>query len=76
MPKVLQINVVANLGGATGRIAEHGDLEGVVKAIEELCAEDRETMRERCRKHALEHFDRDENYGKYIDLYEQILTNK
>ena len=60
----------------TGRVVEVGDLEGVAKAIEELCAEDRETMRERCRKHALEHFDRDENYGKYIDLYEQILTNK
>ena len=60
----------------TGRVVEQGNLEGVAKAIGELCAEDRETMRERCRKHALEHFDRDDNYGKYIDLYEQILTNK
>ena len=60
----------------TGRVVEQGDLEGVVKAVEELCAENREQMREHCRKHALEHFDRDDNYGKYIDLYEQILTNK
>ena len=60
----------------TGRIVEVGDLKGVAKAIEELCAEDRETMRERCRKHALEHFDQDENYNKYLDIYEQILINK
>lgn len=59
-----------------GRIVEQGDLAGVVKAVEELCAEDREEMRRRCRKLALEHFDRDDNYGKYIDLYKQLLSNK
>ena len=60
----------------TGRVVAQGDLERVVKAIEELCAEDREAMREHCRKRALEHFERDENYDKYLDLYEQLLTNK
>ena len=60
----------------TGRVVEQGDLDGVVKAVEELCAEDRETMRERCRKYALEHFERDKNYKHYLDLYEQLLTNK
>ena len=75
MPKVLQINVVANGGGATGRIAEQGDLEGVVKSVEELCAEDRDEMRKRCREYALEHSDRNKNYKKYIDLYEKLLPN-
>ena len=60
----------------TGRIVEPGDLEGVVKAIEELCAEDREALRERCRKHALANFEREKNYDKYFDLYEQLLINK
>ena len=60
----------------TGRIVEQGDLEGVVKAVEELCAEDREEMRRRCREYAVEHFDRDKNYEKYLDLYEKLLTNK
>ena len=60
----------------TGRIVEQGDLEGVVKAVEELCAEDREQMREHCREYALEHFERDKNYDKYLDLYEKLLTNK
>ena len=60
----------------TGRVVEQGDLGGVVKAVEELCAEDREQMRERCRKHALENFDLDKKYDMYLDLYEQLLTNK
>ena len=62
-------------GGATGRIAEQGDLEDVVKSVEELRAEDREQMRERCRKHALEHFERDKTYDKYLDLYEKLSPN-
>jgi glycosyltransferase involved in cell wall biosynthesis len=57
----------------TGRVVEQGDLEGVVKAVEELCAEDRDEMRKRCREYALEHFDRNKNYEKYIDLYKQLL---
>lgn len=60
----------------TGRVVEQGDVEGVVKAIEELCAEDRDTMRKRCREYALEHFDRDKNYDKYIDLYENIIKTQ
>ncbi len=59
----------------TGRVVEQGNLEGVVKAIEELCAEDREAMRKRCREYALEHFDRNKNYKKYIELYEQLLKH-
>ena len=60
----------------TGRVVEQGDLGGVVKAVEEICAEDREAMRKRCREYALEHFDRDEKYDMYLDLYEKLLTNK
>ena len=60
----------------TGRVVEQGDVDGVVKAIEELCAEDRDTMRKHCREYALEHFDRDKNYDKYIDLYENIIEKQ
>lgn len=60
----------------TGRVVEQGDLGGVVKAVEEICAEDREAMRKCCREYALEHFDRDEKYDMYLDLYEKLLTNK
>ena len=60
----------------TGRVVEQGDLDGVVKAVEELCAEDREAMRKHCREYAVKHFDRDEKYDMYLDLYEELLTNK
>ena len=60
----------------TGRVVEQGDLDGVIKAVEELCAEDREVLRKRCREHALAHFDREEKYDMYLDLYEKLLTNK
>jgi glycosyltransferase involved in cell wall biosynthesis len=59
----------------TGRVVEQGDLEGVVKAVEELCAEDREEMRKRCREYAVAHFDRRSCFNKYLDLYEKILSS-
>lgn len=58
-----------------GRVVEPGDLEGVVSAIEELCAEDREAMRKRCREYAVNHFDKEQNYEEYLKLYENILNN-
>ena len=59
----------------TGRVVEPGDLEGVVSAIEELCAEDREAMRKRCREYAVNNFDKEQNYEEYLKLYENILNN-
>ena len=58
----------------TGRVVEQGDIEGVAKAIESLCAEDREHLRKRCREYAVAHFDKQECFERYIKLYEQILT--
>ena len=59
----------------TGRVVEQGDLQGVVNAVEELCAEDREEMRKRCREYAVNNFDKEQNYEEYLKLYENILNN-
>ena len=61
-------------GEKVGRIIELGDLQGVVDAVEELCAEDREEMRKRCREYAVTHFDKEMNHKRYIDLYKQLLN--
>lgn len=61
-------------GEKVGRIIEQRDLPGVVNAVEELCAENREEMRKRCREYAVAHFDKDMNYKRYIDLYKQLLN--
>lgn len=56
-----------------GRVVENESVEAAVQAIEELCAEDREAMRERCREYAVAHFDKEDCYLKYIDLYEKLI---
>ncbi len=60
----------------TGRVVEQGDIEGVAKAIEDLCAEDRVEMRKRCRDYAVKNFNKADNYTAYLKLYENILKNR
>ena len=60
----------------TGRVVEQGDLESVVEAIEELCAKDRDEMRERCREYAVAHFDKQDCFNKYVDLYEKLISSR
>ena len=60
----------------TGRVVEQGDIEGIAKAIEELCAEDRAEMRRRCRDYAVKNFNKEDNYTAYLKLYENILKTR
>ncbi len=60
----------------TGRVVDKGDIAGLAKAIESLCAEDREVLRKRCREYAVAHFDRQECFKKYIDLYAEIIQKR
>lgn len=56
-----------------GQVVEKGDIIGLAKVIKLLCAEDRDAMRVRCREYAVKHFDKDECFEKYIELYERKL---
>jgi glycosyltransferase involved in cell wall biosynthesis len=58
----------------TGRVVERGDLEALVRAIDELCAEDRDAMRRRCRDYAEMHFDNRSCFATYLDLYEKLIN--
>ena len=58
----------------TGRVVEKGDLDALVRAIDELCAEDRDAMRRRCRDYAEAHFDNRSCFRKYIELYEKLIN--
>ena len=60
----------------TGRVVDKGDIAGLAKAIESLCAEDREALRNRCREYAVAHFDKQECFKKYIDLYAEIIQKR
>ena len=57
----------------TGRVVEDRDIEAAAHAIEELCAEDREILRECCREHAVKHFDKNKCFEQYIALYESLI---
>lgn len=60
----------------TGRVVGKGDIASLAKAIELLCAEDRETLRKRCREYAVAHFDKQKCFKKYIDLYAEIIQKR
>ena len=58
----------------TGFVVEQGDVQGLLDRVRELAAEDRKTIAERCRAHALQHFNKQERYQDYIRLYESLTT--
>lgn len=57
---------------STGRVVEKGDIAGLAKAIESLCREDRNETRRVCREYAEAHFDKQQCFEKYIELYEKL----
>ena len=61
---------------ATGIVVEQGDVAGVVRAIEDICAKGKEHYAEACRKRAVENFDKNACFEKYIALYGELLAKK
>lgn len=56
----------------TGKVVPTGDIDSVLKAIEEVCSKPKKTYSEACRKHSLE-YDEKVNYQRYLDIYSEIL---
>ena len=59
-----------------GRVVENGGVEAVSLAVKELCAENREELRNHCRKYAVEHFDKHKCFERYLKLYEKLTIVK
>lgn len=60
----------------TGLIIDNiGDIDSLIAAIETICSNGKEHYSEACRKHAEQNFDKDKCFTKYIELYNEILTN-
>lgn len=60
----------------TGAVVENGNLEALAATIREFRDIDfKKHHTSACRKRAEECFDKDKCFEKYIELYEQILTN-
>ncbi|MBO5961815.1 MAG: glycosyltransferase [Alistipes sp.] len=72
--------VTYNTGGSpesltvdTGIVVAKGDIESIVKAIEELCDRDREVLRKNCREYAVANFDKKMCFDKYMKLYDKLI---
>ena len=60
----------------TGIVVEKDDLNSLLSAILELTREPKERYEVLCRERAIEFFDKNKQYEKYIQLYERLLNKK
>lgn len=58
----------------TGIVVEKGDIGGLASAVMKLLNNPDKYSTEACRKRAVEHFNKDIQFGRYINLYEEILS--
>ena len=58
----------------TGFVVEQGNIQGIVNAIEKICQEGKGTYSKACRDRAVRHFNKEERFQEYINLYNQILS--
>lgn len=58
----------------TGIIVEQGDVEGMASAIRSL--KDKPLSPEGCRKYAVDNFDKEVCFSRYVELYEQLLITR
>lgn len=57
----------------TGFVVEKGDLKGVLSTIEIVRNKGKQFYTQKCRERAETHFNKDIQFQKYIDLYNQLL---
>lgn len=60
----------------TGIVVEQGNLEKLKDAIMTVLNNGKECYSQACRQRAEEHFDKNKCFQQYIDLYNEILSNK
>ena len=58
----------------TGIIVEKGDIKGLANSIMDVINNPQRYSGDACRERALTHFNQDIQFGKYIDLYNQLLS--
>ena len=58
----------------TGIVVETGDIEALSQAVNTVLDNPSNYMSIDCRNRAISHFNKDIQFNKYIDLYEEILN--
>lgn len=57
----------------TGKIVKTGDVAAVKEAILELCTKGKSYYSEACRERVITHFDKNNNFREYLELYNEII---
>ena len=57
----------------TGIVVEQGDMNGLLMAVREVCARGKDFYTDACREKAVRDYNKDVQYGKYIELYQKTL---
>jgi len=72
--------ITYNTGGSpeaidaeTGSIVEKGDLNGLYGAIVQVCSKGKDFYTDKCRERAVRHFNKEERYTDYLELYQSML---
>lgn len=60
----------------TGVVVEAGDINALLNAIQLMVSKGRDYYKEKCCRRAKLHFDKEQSYKKYIELYKQVINNK
>ena len=60
----------------TGFIVEQGDVKGLLDAVRVIEQYGKHYYADRCRKYALANFRKEDRYADYLNLYEELRTNR
>lgn len=60
----------------TGIVTHAGDIESVVNAIHEIRQNGKDFYSSACRQRAIKHFNKDDRFQDYINLYNELLNEK
>ena len=58
----------------TGCIVEAGNIDCLQKTINEMLLKGKETYTAKCRQHAIAHYNIEDRYSEYINLYQSLLS--
>ncbi|HEY5590931.1 MAG TPA: glycosyltransferase [Paludibacter sp.] len=72
--------ITYNTGGSpeaidaeTGIVVEKGDLNGLYRAIEQVCSKGKDFYTGKCRERAVRFFNKEDRYTEYLELYKSML---
>ena len=67
---------VESVTDQTGIVVEQNDMDGLLSAIRTILRNGKEQYTDACRKKAELEYNKNIQYGKYIDLYKQLTKTK